>query len=119
MLEAILNLLDNAVKFTPSGGVVRLGLRATAKGPLLAVSDNGPGIPAAERDRVFRRFYRGDKSRRSKGIGLGLSLVAAVARLHDFQLSLGEGRPGLVVELRCWAVAAAAPRAAVTFARSR
>jgi len=102
MLELVLNLVDNAVKFTPSGGSVRLDLAATPDGPLLRVADSGPGIPEDEMGLVFRRFYRSDKSRSSKGHGLGLSLVAAIAGLHGFRLSLHSAKPGCIVELQCW-----------------
>jgi signal transduction histidine kinase len=64
------------------------------------VADTGPGIPEGEREAVFRRFYRLDASRRSPGSGLGLSLVAAVAKLHQLEIGLEDGRPGLRVVLR-------------------
>lgn len=102
LLEVVVNLLDNAIKFTPPGGHVRVELSGAADRPLLRVADDGPGIPESEHELVFRRFYRSDRSRGSVGIGLGLSLVAAVARLHGFGLSLADNHPGCVVELRCW-----------------
>ena len=101
MLELVLNLLDNAVKFTPPGGVIRASLTGTAEQPLICVADNGPGIPDNEIELVFRRFYRSDRSRSSRGTGLGLSLVAAVARLHGFALTLRDNSPGCRVELQC------------------
>ncbi len=112
MLELVLNLVDNAVKFTPPGGSVRLGLTETSDGPLLRVADTGPGIPADEIGLVLRRFYRSDKSRSSKGFGLGLSLVAAIAGLHGFRLTLQNAQPGCIVELRCWRDADPRPHAA-------
>lgn len=102
LLEVVVNLLDNAVKFTPPGGNARLELAGTDDRPLLRVADTGPGIPESEHELVFRRFYRSDKSRGSAGTGLGLSLVAAVAKLHGFALSLADNHPGCVFELRCW-----------------
>ena len=102
LLEALLNLVDNAVKFTPPGGQVTLALAGTPQHPVLRVADTGPGIPAAERGLVLRRFYRADRSRSRSGTGLGLSLVAAVAKLHRFDLHLDDARPGCVVELCCW-----------------
>lgn len=102
IVEAIVNLVDNAVKFAGRGHHVRLGLGGSASSPVLCVSDDGPGIPAAERERVFHRFYRGDASRGMRGTGLGLSLVAAVARLHGFALRLTDNAPGCRVELDCW-----------------
>lgn len=102
MLELVLNLVDNALKFTPAGGEVRVSLDGTPQRPLLRIADNGPGIPESERALVCRRFYRADRSRRTSGTGLGLSLVGAIAGLHGFRLALGDNRPGCVVEIECW-----------------
>lgn len=88
LFEAFSNLIDNALKFAPQGGVVSVTLRATPLGPLLEVADNGPGIPAGERAAVLQRFYRGDGVRHIAGSGLGLSIVAAVMRVHDFTLRI-------------------------------
>ena len=101
LFEAIANLVDNAVKFTPAGGRVRLAVVAAEGGPVVRICDTGPGIAESEREAVVKRFYRSDKSRRTPGTGLGLSLVAAIARLHEFRLSIG-GNSGCVVELACW-----------------
>ena len=89
VFEAIANLVDNAVKFTPPGGRVDLALSGRSGLPLVSIADTGPGIPAGESQAVLRRFYRGDRSRHLPGTGLGLSLVAAVARLHGFALAIG------------------------------
>ncbi|KTT11450.1 histidine kinase [Pseudomonas oryzihabitans] len=99
LFEALVNLLDNAIKFAPVGGQVRLLARSAAGGMRIEVSDDGPGIPEAERESVLRRLYRGDASRQQPGYGLGLSLVAAIVRLHGFQLSIeaGETRGARVV----------------------
>jgi signal transduction histidine kinase len=102
LFEAVANLVDNAMKFTPAGGVVALIIAPTARGPVIRVSDTGPGIPLQDRDNVFRRFYRSDKSRHTDGVGLGLNLVAAVVNLHGFALRLGDNSPGCVVEIGCW-----------------
>ena len=106
LFEAIGNLLENAIKFTPAGG--RIAVRAfAAKGRIgVSVSDTGPGIPESERDAVLRRFHRLEKSRHTPGSGLGLSLVAAVARLHGLDLSIESANPGCRVTLS----AASAPR---------
>ena len=101
LFEAIANLVDNAVKFTPEGGRVWLAVVADAGGGVVRVSDTGPGIGEGERRAVLKRFYRSDKSRRTPGTGLGLSLVAAIAKLHGFGLTIGGG-PGCIVELACW-----------------
>ena len=97
LFQAICNLVDNAVKYTPEGGHVRLELLRRAKRARLVVSDSGPGIPAEERSRVFERFYRLDAHRDQAGNGLGLSLVAAVAKLHDARVDLEDNQPGLRV----------------------
>ena len=102
LVEALVNLVENAVKFTPDGGRVTVALTGTSRQPILRVVDTGPGIPPDERQMVLRRFYRSDQSRSSRGTGLGLSLVSAVAKLHRFDLRLDDARPGCVVELLCW-----------------
>ncbi|APQ10591.1 two-component sensor histidine kinase [Pseudomonas oryzihabitans] len=94
LFEALVNLLDNAIKFAPVGGQVRLLARSAAGGVRIEVSDDGPGIPEAERESVLRRLYRGDASRQQPGYGLGLSLVAAIVRLHGFQLRIEGAEQG-------------------------
>jgi signal transduction histidine kinase len=98
LFEAIANLVDNAVKFTPEGGRVELTLLRKGDEAIVRVCDTGPGIPAAERDLVTRRFYRSDKSRRDPGLGLGLSLVNAIVKLHGFHLRVSSG-PGCMAEI--------------------
>ena len=100
LAQAIGNLLDNSIKYTPTGGRIRLQVRASDAVTEVSVSDSGPGIPASQRDRVLARFVRLDGSRHTPGNGLGLSLVQAVARLHKAELTLGDAGPGLVVSLR-------------------
>jgi len=99
LFEAIGNLVDNAIKFTPPDG--RVDLRIIAGGQRLGfeVSDSGPGIPLAERNAVLRRFHRAEKSRHTPGSGLGLSLVAAVAKLHGLNLAIEDVEPGCRVKL--------------------
>ncbi|WP_371307900.1 sensor histidine kinase [Azospirillum sp. TSA2s] len=99
LFEAIGNLVDNAVKFTPSGGRITVRAFHGTKGPGVSVTDTGPGIPMEEREAVQRRFYRAEKSRHTPGTGLGLSLVAAVSRLHGLALSIDDARPGCRVTL--------------------
>jgi len=93
--QALANLLDNALKFSPPGGTVRLAARATAGGAELQVADEGPGIPAADLGRVTERFFRGEQARSTPGSGLGLALVQAVAHLHHGALILSDAAPGL------------------------
>jgi signal transduction histidine kinase len=107
LFEVAANLLDNAVKFTPTGGVVEVRTYDGGSGLVLSVRDSGPGIPAAEREAVLKRFHRGDRSRHVAGHGLGLSLVAAIVRLHLFHLHMADGEPGLQIEMRCWPAPAA------------
>jgi signal transduction histidine kinase len=93
--QALANLIDNAIKYTPAGGSVMVSTTQTPTGVDLTVADSGPGIPASERTRVLERFVRLESSRNSPGTGLGLSLVAAVARLHEARLTLDDNAPGL------------------------
>ena len=97
--QAIANLLDNAIKSAPEGGVVSLGTLLRDGRPAITVSDNGPGIPPEKREAVLGRFVRLEESRNTPGSGLGLSLVAAVAEHHGAALRLDDNRPGLRVEI--------------------
>jgi signal transduction histidine kinase len=99
LFDALCNLLDNAIKFSPDHSQVRMSVIADASGVGIHVTDNGPGIPEAERQAVLRRLYRAEASRHTPGNGLGLSMVAAVARLHDLQLTVSDAGPGCRVEL--------------------
>jgi signal transduction histidine kinase len=101
LFEAISNLVDNAIKFTGAGGEVTLRMEATAQGPRITVQDNGPGVPQGERTAVLQRFYRSDRDRLTPGSGLGLSIVAAIVRLHRFRLELQDAGPGLRVVIDC------------------
>ena len=98
LFEAIANLVDNAVKFTPEGGQVEISLAREGDEGVVRVRDTGPGIAAAECELVARRFYRSDKSRSNPGLGLGLSLAAAIVKLHGFRFAISPG-PGCVVEI--------------------
>lgn len=99
LAQAVSNLLDNAIKYTPEGGRITLLLEGAGPGQSarVTVADNGPGIPADMREKVLERFVRLDAARASPGNGLGLSLVEAVARLHDASLRLEDNEPGLRV----------------------
>jgi PAS domain S-box-containing protein len=100
LFEAVTNLVDNAVKFTPGGGCVELALLHQEGEAVIRVSDTGPGIPEIDREAVTQRFYRSDKSRRIAGLGLGLSLVAAIVKLHGFHFAIAAG-PGCTVKIAC------------------
>ena len=99
LVEAISNLVDNALKFTPPGGAVRLSLESTAEGSVVTVQDDGPGIAEAERPLVTQRFYRSQLAANVQGHGLGLNLVAAVADLHGFRLRISDAAPGAVFSM--------------------
>jgi signal transduction histidine kinase len=99
LFEALTNLVDNAIKFAPHGGAVRIKLWQDTRGAGLTVEDNGPGIAQAERDVVLRRFYRGEASRHTPGSGLGLSLAAAVAGMHGMVLEFEEAGVGCTISL--------------------
>jgi signal transduction histidine kinase len=88
LLEAVANLVDNAIKFTPEGGKVDIELLRGDGETIVRVSDTGPGIGEQEREAVLRRFYRSDKIRNTPGVGLGLNLVAAIVKLHGFRLAI-------------------------------
>jgi len=100
LAQALANLLDNAIKFTPDGGHIRVQLRGSASEPEVIVEDNGPGIPADKREIVLGRRVRLDEARKFPGSGLGLSLVAAVTKLHGAHLVLDDAGPGLRVSLK-------------------
>jgi signal transduction histidine kinase len=100
LIEAVANLVDNAVKFTPEGGRVDIELLHVDGETIVRVTDTGCGISEHERDAVQRRFYRSDKIRNTPGVGLGLNLVAAIVKLHGFRLAISSG-PGCRVEITC------------------
>jgi signal transduction histidine kinase len=100
LFQAIANLLDNAIKYTPAHGEIRCSLLPDDGGARLLLSDNGPGIPADQRDKVFQRFFRLEQSRTTPGNGLGMSLVQAVMQLHHLTIELQDNRPGLTVIIR-------------------
>ena len=100
LFEAVANLVDNAIKFTPEGGQVSIELLRGDHQTIVRVTDTGCGINEQEREAVLRRFYRSDKIRNTPGVGLGLNLVAAIVRLHGFRLAIHAG-PGGRVDIVC------------------
>jgi signal transduction histidine kinase len=100
LVQMLVNLVENALRHTPAGCAVAASLMRMGGAVELSVADNGPGVPAAERSRILDRFYRRDASRTASGSGLGLSLVAAVAELHQAELILEDACPGLRVRIR-------------------
>ena len=96
LAQALGNLIDNALKYAPVNGAIEVAVLKRGDGTAeLSVSDNGPGIADAEKAKVVERFYRGDASRGTPGVGLGLSVVQAVAKLHGSALVLSDQNPGL------------------------
>jgi signal transduction histidine kinase len=99
LAQAIGNLIDNALKYAQDNGEVEVSLCERENRVDITVSDDGPGIPATERTKVTERFYRGDRSRGTPGVGLGLALVKAVATLHQGALDLTDNAPGLAATM--------------------
>ena len=97
LTQMLANLIENGLRHTPAGSAIRVGLSRDGPRILLSVADNGPGIPPQEHENVLRRLYRLEQSRTSEGNGLGLSLVAAICKLHGAKLTLHDNAPGLKV----------------------
>lgn len=100
LTQLIVNLVENAIRHTSDGSRILVGLAKRPDDVTLTVGDNGPGVPDAERERIFRRFYRLEQSRTTTGSGLGLSLVAAIAELHGASVTAQDNNPGLRIEIR-------------------
>lgn len=92
--QLLVNVVENALTHTPKGSHVRISLRRSRSGWAAVVSDDGPGISAAEREKIFDRFYRAEKSRSTPGTGLGLALARAIASIHGIELSASDNAPG-------------------------
>ena len=98
--QAISNLIDNAIKYGPNGNKINVGAKFEKDNVILWVSDNGPGVPDADKERVLERFTRLDISRNTQGTGLGLSLVNSSIKFHKGSISLLDSNPnGLIVKL--------------------
>jgi len=117
LAQVLTNLVDNAVKYTPPGGVVRIELARSGDRAQVRVADSGSGIPLEDHGRVLQRFTRLDRARSQPGNGLGLALVNAVTLQHHGRLTLGDNGPGLVVTVELPALAE--PRALVPSAAVR
>ena len=99
LFQLFANLLDNAVKFSPDGSTIQIAA-ATGQGRVIVkLIDRGPGVPEAEKEKVFKHFYRGDASRSAEGNGLGLSLVKAIVKQHQAEIFLYDAEPGLEVRV--------------------
>jgi signal transduction histidine kinase len=93
------NLIENAIRHSPSGANISVEATAATEGTVVTIADNGPGIPAAFREKVFQRFFRLEHSRTTDGTGLGLSMAAAIATLHSARIELSDNMPGLRVRV--------------------
>src|SRR5262249_31484114 len=100
LTQMFVNLVENALRHTAAGTRIDVRVAIFDGRPLCVIADSGLGIPPTEREKVFSRFYRLDRSRAAAGNGLGLSLVAATAKLHRIAIGLSDNEPGLRVTLR-------------------
>jgi signal transduction histidine kinase len=107
LFEAVSNLIDNSIKFGGRGATIQLRVGKDPARPQLIVQDDGPGIPSNERAAVLQRFYRAERNRPIPGSGLGLSVVSAIVRLHDFELVLEDADPGVRAVIECRSTPAA------------
>ena len=97
--QLLINLLNNAINHCPEGSEIHLGAAQKDQSVVLTVTDNGPGIPADERDNIFKPFFRLSQSRTTPGNGLGLALVKAIADAHQADIQLSDTAPGLRVQI--------------------
>jgi signal transduction histidine kinase len=102
LFEMLTNIVNNAIKFTPPGGAIRIAVMSVPGGARMEVVDDGPGIPEDERHAVLQPFYRAKNASRFGGSGLGLSIVSAVVRVHDFSMRIADAEPGTRVTIDCW-----------------
>lgn len=99
--QMLVNLIENAIRHSPPGARISLTLAQRMSGVTAVIADTGPGVPEPEREKIFQRFYRLETSRTTRGSGLGLSVVSAIADLHGIRISLSDNHPGLRVTLEC------------------
>ncbi len=102
LVEAMINILDNAIKFTPAEGRVEVSLKQDDRGPRIDITDSGIGIKESERVLVLNRFYRSENDLKLPGYGLGLAIVMAIIKLHGFGFELSDAGPGTRVTIFCW-----------------
>lgn len=99
LFQTLANVIENAIKYTPTNGHISVSLQPQHNQAVIIITDNGAGIPAAETEKVFRRFYRLDQSRSTAGNGLGLSMVSAVISMHHGKIQLTDNHPGLITTI--------------------
>lgn len=100
LTQMLSNLVENAIKHCPSGTSIEVSCKLSQTGPILRVVDTGNGIVSSDQERIFRRFFRGEKSRNSPGNGLGLALVKAIAEMHGASIHVSDNSPGTVFDIR-------------------
>jgi signal transduction histidine kinase len=100
LTQLLSNLVENAIRHCPSGKCVEVSGHKTPDGTVLRVADTGPGILEVDRERIFRRFFRGEVSRNGFGNGLGLALVKAISEMHEAAIHVLDNHPGVVFEIR-------------------
>jgi two-component system sensor kinase len=100
LFQAFSNVIDNAIKYSRENSEIRINLSENNGNVLVKISDSGIGIEEKDKDKIFQRFYRADKSRATKGHGLGLAFVRAVVKLHGGAITLSDNKPGLVFEIK-------------------
>lgn len=101
LVEALINLVDNALKYTPAEGTVSISVHDESTGPVICVSDTGVGIATSEREMIMQPYYRSARTYRQPGTGVGLSLVSAIMRLHGFTIAIKDANPGSIFEMWC------------------
>jgi signal transduction histidine kinase len=99
LMEMIVNFVENAIQYCPSGTTIKIGLQQFLNGLAVFISDNGPGVPASEVQNLFERFYRLDVSREKPGHGLGIPFAVAIAELHGARVEIGDNHPGLSIAI--------------------
>ncbi len=111
LVEALINLVDNAVKYTPSGGYIEVTVTTEAAGAVMRVRDTGVGISTSEKNSIMQPYYRSATTRNLPGTGIGLSLVGAIVRLHDFTMIVRDSHPGTAFEIHCYMLRSQEPPA--------
>lgn len=100
LTQMFANIIENAVKHCPSGTTIQVSSDSDSENVIACIADNGPGIDPADRERIFRRFFRGETSRQGAGNGLGLAMVKAIADLHGATVSVADNKPGSLFKIR-------------------
>jgi signal transduction histidine kinase len=119
LAQVLVNLIENAIKYVSPNGRIDVSVASEPDGIVLQVADNGPGIPASDRQRILQPFVRLERDREQVGSGLGLSLVAAVMRLHRGTIELLDNHPGLIARCKLPQIAVPGEKYGETERRSK